>query len=61
MLALFLANHISINKLLSLVFLIYERMGLAKLDDWFANVVCKRFSVLKSTLSLGPMAEILSQ
>lgn len=52
--ALFLANHISINKLLSLVFLTYKWMGLAKLDHWFANLVCKSLNVLKCEFS-GPL------
>lgn len=53
-LALFFANHVSINKLLSLTFLIYERMVLAKVYYCFGNSVCKRFSVLKIVHSWGP-------
>lgn len=36
-----LAHHVSVNKLLRLVFLIYKWMELAKLDCWLAERLCQ--------------------
>lgn len=55
-LALLLVNHVSVNKLVSLMFLTYKMIhsNLSMLDYCFANLVCKLLNVLKSAHSVGP-------